>query len=307
MDAELERRIARRASSQSGLITRQQLLEIGCSNRQIDGCMRIGRIAALQRGVFLIAGAPLDDAVRLRAATIRTGGVASHRSAAHLLGLIDSPPARPEIVVGPTGNTRVPFLVHRSGDLSKRDTTSVNGVPATNATRTLLDLGSVVTVDVLETALERALRSRATNLDRLLRRFFELAARGRPGTASLRSLLVERDPSLAPAESDLETLLSKILRRGGVPAPVRQFEVLVAGQRFRLDAAYPELMIFIEGDGFGVHSMRGSFERDRSRQNLLVVAGWLPLRFTWRRLCRSPESVVSEVRAARLLRQQLIS
>ena len=261
----------------------------------------------MQRGVFLIAGAPLDDAVRLRAATIRTGGVASHRSAAHLLGLIDSPPARPEIVVGPTGNTRVPFLVHRSGDLSKRDTTSVNGVPATNATRTLLDLGSVVTVDVLETALERALRSRATNLDRLLRRFFELAARGRPGTASLRSLLVERDPSLAPAESDLETLLSKILRRGGLPAPVRQFEVLVAGQRFRLDAAYPELMIFIEGDGFGVHSMRGSFERDRSRQNLLVVAGWLPLRFTWRRLCRSPESVVSEVRAARLLRQQLIS
>ena len=111
--------------------------------------------------------------------------------------------------------------------------------------------------------------------------------RGRPGPAALRSLLVERDPSLAPAESDLETLLSKILRDGGLPAPVRQFEVVVAGQRFRLDAAYPELMIFMEGDGFGVHSPRGPFERDRSRQNLLVVAGWLPLRFTWRRLCRA--------------------
>ena len=112
---------------------------------------------------------------------------------------------------------------------------------------------------------------------------------------------------MAPAESDLETLLSKILRDGGLPAPVRQFEVVVAGQRFRLDAAYPELMIFMEGDGFGVHSPRGSFERDRSRQNLLVVAGWLPLRFTWRRLCRSPEGVVNEVHAARILRQRLIS
>ena len=94
--------------------------------------------------------------------------------------------------------------------------------------------------------------------------------------------------SLAPAESDLETLLFKILREAGLPAPVRQHEVVVAGQTFFLDAAYPELMIFMEGDGFGVHSQRGPFELDRSRQNLLVVAGWLPLRFTWRRLCRRP-------------------
>ena len=66
-------------------------------------------------------------------------------------------------------------------------------MPTTNATRTLIDLGSVVRADALETALERALLARITNLDRLLRRFFELAA-GRPGPAALRSLLVERDP-----------------------------------------------------------------------------------------------------------------
>jgi len=89
----------------------------------------------------------------------------------------------------------------------------------------------------------------------------------------LRSLLVERDPTLAPAESDLETLLTKILREGGLPAPVRQHEVEIDGHSFRLDAAYPELMIFIEGDGFGVHSQRDPFETDRSRQNLLVLAG----------------------------------
>lgn len=73
--------------------------------------------------------------------------------------------------------------------------------------------------DVLETALERALVARVTTIDRLLRRFFELAGRGRPGIAALRTLLVERDPTLAPAESDLETLLFKILRDAGIPAP----------------------------------------------------------------------------------------
>ena len=36
--------------------------------------------------------------------------------------------------------------------------------------------------------------------------------RGRFRRAAMRSLLVERDQTLAPAESDLETLLLKILR-----------------------------------------------------------------------------------------------
>ena len=183
----------------------------------------------------------------------------------------------------------------------------MNGVLTTNATRTLVDLGSVVRADVLETAFERALVARLTTVDRVLRRFFELATRGRPGIAALRSLLVDRDPTLAPAESDLETLLSKILREGGLPAPVRQHVVEVGGQWLRLDAAYPELLIFMEGDGFGVHSQRESFERDRSRQNMLVVAGWLPLRFTWRRLCRLPVDVVNEVRAARIMRERMFS
>jgi very-short-patch-repair endonuclease len=223
------------------------------------------------------------------------------------LGLVDFAPSRPELTIGATANNRGPFITHRSSDLISRDTTTVTGVLATNATRSLVDLGSVVDADILEAALERALLKRATTVDRLIRRFFQLARHGRPGIAALRSLLVDRDPTVAPAESDLETLLFKILRDGGLPAPARQFEVVVAGQRFRLDAAYPELLIFMEGDGFGVHSQRDPFEIDRSRQNVLVGAGWAPLRFTWRRLCRAPVGVVDEVRQARILRQRMFS
>lgn len=184
---------------------------------------------------------------------------------------------------------------------------TVGGIRTTNATRTLVDLGAVVRGATMEVAFERALHARLTTFDRVLRRFFELARSGRPGISALRSLLVDRDPTLAPAESDLETLLFKILREAGLPAPTRQFEVVIDGQRFRLDAAYPELMIFMEGDGFGVHSPLGPFERDRKRQNQLVGVGWRPLRFTWRRLCRFPEGVVDEVRTTRLLRERELS
>ena len=173
-------------------------------------------------------------------------------------------------------------------DLATRDIVRIDGIPTTNATRTLIDLGGFVPAATLETALERALHARVTTFDRLVRRFFEVARHGRTGVGPLRSLLVDRDPLLAPAESDLETLLLRILRDAGLPEPVRQFSVRIGGSVFGLDVAYPELKIFMEGGGFGVHSTRDAFERDRDRQNLLVVNGWLPLVFTWRHLCHGP-------------------
>ena len=85
-------------------------------------------------------------------------------------------------------------------------------------------------------------------------------------------MLVDRDPQLAPAESDLETLLLRILRDFGLPNPARQLEVHVGGECFRLDVAYPELRIFMEGDGFGVHTTRHAFERDRDRRRRFRAA-----------------------------------
>jgi very-short-patch-repair endonuclease len=307
MDVVLERRLARRAARQSGLITRTQLIEIGLSRGQIARLVRSGRLVETAGGVFLVGGAPPGQFVDLAAACLGTGGVASHRSAAHLQGLVDLAPSRPELTVGPSHNMRVTPLLHRSSDLLPRDVIGIRGIRSTNATRTLVDLGSVVTAAVLECALERALHQRVTTVDRLVSRFFQVARSGRPGIGPLRALLLDRDPSLAPAESDLETLLLRILRNAGLPDPIRQLEVRIGETLFRLDVAYPELKIFMEGDGFGAHSTRNAFERDRDRQNLLVIAGWLPLRFTWRRLCRDPARVVAHTTSARERRRRELS
>jgi very-short-patch-repair endonuclease len=299
MDIVLERRLARQAAKQSGLVTRTQLRKIGVSRGQISRLVKAERLVESSGGVFLIGGAPIGPFVELAAACLSTEGVASHRSAAHLHGIIDLAPSRPELTVGATHNMRVKPLLHRSSDLSPRDIIRIEGIRVTTATRTLIDLGAVVSGAALESALERALHTRLTTFDRLVRRFFQVARSGRPGIGPLRSLLMERDPNLAPAESDLETLLLRILRDASLPDPVRQLEVCAGGTMFRLDVAYPELKILMEGDGFGVHSTRHAFERDRERQNLLVIDGWLPLRFTWRHLCHDAKRVVSHVSDAR--------
>ena len=65
-----------------------------------------------------------------------------------------------------------------------------------------------------------------------------------------------------------------------------------------MDFAEKSLRIAIEVDGRAFHSDRRSFEHDRRRQNLLVLDGWLVLRFTWEQITRDPGGVVACIRAA---------
>jgi very-short-patch-repair endonuclease len=193
--------------------------------------------------------------------------------------------------------------LHRTHDLTGADIGHIRGLRCTTATRTLIDLGAVVSAAVLESALERALHQRMTTVARLQRRLDQVARRGRPGVTVLRAVLALRTPRLGVAESELELLIWRVLRRHHLPLPERQVEVTVDGCDFRLDMAYSPERIFIEGDGFGVHSTRVAFESDRSRQNKLVVAGWLPLLFTWRLARKSEHEIADQVQAALAMRR----
>ncbi|MEK9809938.1 MAG: DUF559 domain-containing protein, partial [Candidatus Nanopelagicales bacterium] len=62
-----------------------------------------------------------------------------------------------------------------------------------------------------------------------------------------------------------------------------------------IDFAHVDLGIAIEVDGRAFHSDQRSFERDRARQNDLVLRGWLVLRFTWEQITTRPEWVTAEI------------
>ena len=66
----------------------------------------------------------------------------------------------------------------------------------------------------------------------------------------------------------------------------------------RLDLAFPAAMVAIEVDGMAYHSDAVRFQRDRTRQNLLVSLGWTVLRFTWWDLVDRPDYVVTTIRRA---------
>ena len=294
-----EQRAVQLAAQHHGVISRHQALTLGMSADQIDRRVRAGRWDRLRPGIYQIAGAPHSEHGDLLAAVLAVRGTASHRSAPWLTGLVDEPPSVHEVTADRrTSARRSQLRVHRTDDLASNDRCTIDGIASTNATRTCIDLGAVLTESDLEHAVHRALHLRLTHVDRLIRRFLQLAGRGRTGTATARAVLVRLDPALAPAESDLETLLLKVLDAHGLPAPTRQFPVTVDGRTFRIDLAYPSLRLAIESDGFAFHGHRHAFESDRERQNLLVLAGWTVLRFTWRQVCSRPAWVAVQVRRA---------
>jgi very-short-patch-repair endonuclease len=101
----------------------------------------------------------------------------------------------------------------------------------------------------------------------------------------------ERDPATAPTQSVLEDALLRVLRRGGLPAPVRQYRV----GGVVLDAAYPWVRLGIEADSRIWHGGRTDVQRNSEKHNVLVAHGWRVLRFTAADVRRRAREIVASV------------
>ena len=89
----MDPRVAPLAAKQNGLVTRAELVRIGLTTRQIDHSLTGQQLIRMYAGVYRIAGCPRTTDSDLAAGLLLTEGVASHRSAAHLLTLIEAAPS----------------------------------------------------------------------------------------------------------------------------------------------------------------------------------------------------------------------
>jgi len=136
------------------------------------------------------------------------------------------------------------------------------------------------------------------SLPRLRWRVNELARSGRPGVRVMRSLIDARSDGGAVPQSVFETRLLRVLRAGGLPEPVHQYEVRAPGRLAVVDFAYPDARLAIEADGYRWHAGRARFDDDRARGNDLTLLGWRVLRITWTQLTHEPEAAIDAVHRA---------
>jgi very-short-patch-repair endonuclease len=97
----------------------------------------------------------------------------------------------------------------------------------------------------------------------------------------------------------MESVLRWLNIEDGLPSPVLQHTVRGAHEELigHVDLAWPERRVLVEFDG-DVHRERHVFVNDRRRQNGLVLAGWVVLRFTSADVRGRPAWVLETIRRA---------
>lgn len=288
--------LAHLAERQHGVFARWQLQKLGFTVAAIRHRVRSGRWEALGYGVWRLAGTCRTWEQHLMAGVLAAGpgAVASHRSAAALLGIPGFRRSEAiEITTLRSTRHRHPrTVVHQTLVLPPHHVTAVGGIPTTRAARTLVDLAGTVTALRTERAVDNCLSSGIVSLVSLREVTAELRRPGRPGTALLARLLDDRGGGYIPPASELERRFLALIRAAGLAEPTRQVDVgddrEWAG---RVDFAYPDLRLLVEVDGRRHHMSKLDFEADRVRDNRRVAAGWRPVRFTWHQVTRQPEQV----------------
>ena len=260
------------------------------SPRQLQG----GTWRRLLRGVYVHRDVPVTHELRTRAAAVLLPeAVVTGVSAAALWGVdLAGPDDEVEVTLPPgTHPVRTADVRARRADLDRAHVSSRSGLPVTTPEATALHLSAALPGEDAVVAVDQLVATGAVDLAPI--RALAAAARG-PGSARARTVCGLAD---GRAESPQETRLRLLMARGGLPTPVAQFRVLVAG-RFvaRVDFAWPDRRVAVEYDGLW-HAETAQFARDRQRLNRLQAAGWRVVFVTAADLHR-PVELVARIAAA---------
>jgi hypothetical protein len=247
----------------------------GHSYEHIRWQVRTGRWQRVLRSVYLSGCEPPSEMEMALSRLVASNGVAVASLAALLHGLDGVKLGGTVACVERARRSRMPGVGRRQHMRFE----VVDGYRCTDTTQTLVDLAAAVADDVWEQALESALRLGKTDIADVL----ELA-QGTRGVIRIRRVLGRRPVDAPATESLLETLAVQLIRRAGLPDPVRQLEIIGSGNRLvaRVDLAWPNRGLFLELDGKHHHNQ---LEHDARRETAIVAAtGWIPGRFTWREI-----------------------
>jgi len=292
--------LARLAAMQHAVFDLHQMRTLGLSPRAIQKRTDAGQLHRVYRAVYsLVPQKLLSREGRWMAAVLACGpdAVLSHRTAAALHGL--RPTARSDIDVTASGRVRRAHRgidLHTSITLAPTDIIRLNNIPCTSVARTLLDLADVVERRALEKAFDQAEILQTFDLTALKDQLDRNS--NRRGKRTINSILAEYYGPL-PTVSELEDAFLAVCRKAGVPTPeVNVYLVLDDGEPPpKVDFLWRKQRLVLETDGNETHRTRQAFERDRRNDQRLTVAGYRPLRATWRQITRNPAQILATVQA----------
>jgi very-short-patch-repair endonuclease len=278
------------AERQHGVVSIRQLRRLGYTEAAVGRALAAGRLHRLWRGVYAVGHTDLSPEGRCLAAVLACapGALLSHGSAAWLWGLYRHRPGAID-VTAPTRRHRKPPLRLHYARLHEDERALREGIPVTSVARLLLDLAATLTDPRLESLLERCEELELFDLgeiDATLAR-----AGGHHGAGRLRRCLAIYRSDPAFTRSRLERRFLALVLESGLPRPATNFNV--AG--LELDAYWEAERFAVELDVYETHGTRAAFERDRRREEELLLAGIESIRITGPRLKNEPQQVMERL------------
>ncbi|HYH29275.1 MAG TPA: DUF559 domain-containing protein [Pseudonocardia sp.] len=243
--------------------------------------------------IHIDAAAELDLETWSRAAheLVAPCGVLAGHSAALLHGASCEPENAPAevILLGGYRRRAVPMLAVHLDAISSGESTVEDGLRLTTPERTAADLArwapslteAVVAVDAL--SWKRGIDPAA---------ILDHVPPGARGAARLPRVVAL---AIRQSQSPMETRIRLAIVLAGLPPPVAQHPVVLAGREYLLDLAYPDLQLAIEYNGAD-HLRPDRALRDLEREQLLVAAGWRIIRFGAVTALHHPRTIAARVR-----------
>ncbi len=270
---------------QHGVITRQQLLQLGLTADAIGHRVASGRLHRLHQGVYAVGRPEIDRRGRWMAAVLSCGphALLSHEAAACLWGLWERPKSIDVSIPEGKLRRRPGIRVHRRAGLDSVHHSVVDGIPVTSPVWTLVDLAACTDLDRLDRTVSDADRLGLLDPESLRSALDSLGPLA--GVGDLRSLLDAH--TFALTDSVLEQRFLRLARDVGLPQPVTQARV----NGYRVDFYWSDLDLVVETDGLRYHRTPTQQKRDRVRDQAHAVAGLTTLRFTAAQVRYEPDRV----------------
>jgi len=273
------------AGEQDGLVTWEQLEDIGLRRGAIEHRVRRGLLHARHPRVFSWGAWSDSQWAASRAAVFACGDGAfvSRHAALGLYGIRPHPSGPVDVTVIGRRVRQQGIAARTTAALDRRDVRLVRSIPVVSLARALLDAAPQLSARELGDAVEQAQVKRLLTKAELRATLDRAGARA--GVAALRALLDEA----AFTRSRAERILLELLRAARLPEPV--FNAHVEG--LEVDALWQRERVVLEFDSYAFHATRAAFERDRGRTARLQRARHVVLRTTWRELTRESHALVA--------------
>lgn len=197
------------------------------------------------------------------------------------------------------------IVVHRCRRIDPHDVVERSRlIRVTSVARTLFDVGAIIGVNGVRSALENALDRELVTIDEVAECVQRLFHRRRPGSRQIRQVLRAKTEWSSAVQSDLENRVLRAIARCGLPTPSIQHVVAFEdGSSVRFDFAWPYAKVALEVDHSFWHAGSAESRLDKRRDRRVAALGWTTLRITEDDVRQGLDECMNDVRAALELRR----